>query len=798
MRVFMRIPLNWIKEYIDINWPVAQIAKVLTSIGIEVDSIEILPLAFDKVVVGRVLKTEKHPNAEKLCVASVTDGVDTYQVVCGASNCREGLKTALALIGATVGDFKIKQTKIRGVESFGMLCSGSELGISEEDEGIIEFEDYISEGTDVSELYGEKILDVGLTPNLGHCGSMLGIVRELSAVSHLPIKLPQIQLQETGDPIDTLAKVIVENKDNCPRYTCRVIQDVTIAPSPLWLQKKLIACGLRPINNVVDITNYVLLEMGHPLHAFDLDQLHDHTIIVRDAAQEEKIKTLDDKERTLFVGDILICDAKKPIAIAGVMGGSNSEVSNNTTNILLESAFFKPGTIRKTSKRLGLQTDASKKFERGTDPNGLLGALDRASALIVELAGGRIAKGIIDIKEKEFPERVIQCRVSRTNQFLGTLLSVSEVESIFQSLGFNTNWDGTDSFAVKVPTYRNDIHAEIDLIEEVARIYGYDNIGIHNPKYLSSNLPNTPIFEFERTVRSHLLSEGLQEFLNCDLIGPSIIEKVKEGLMPDEASVKVLNPVSVEQSVLRTSLMPGLLSLAKYNWDHQNQDINGFEVGRIHFRKGEHFKEQAMVGIILSGRNRPHHWDVKPREVDFYDLKGVVENLLIELRVPGYTFSSQMLGGFHGGRQTSVFVNGLELGSLGEVHPEILRRLDMPQRILYAELNLHDLMQIRQRDLKMQDIPIYPASERDWTISLQPKQPVKCVVDTLSSFSSPCLEQFSIIDLYCGDKGINDYKNVTFRFIYRDKEKTISQEKVDSEHARMMAYVSNKLKETDI
>lgn len=789
----MKLPLSWIKEFIDINWPLAQISKVLTSIGIEVDSIETLPLAFDKVVVGKVLKTEKHPNAEKLCIATVTNGTETFQVVCGAPNCREGIKTAFAQIGANVKDFKIKQAKIRGVDSYGMLCSGKELGISDEEDGILEFEDHITEGTDLNELYGEKILDVSLTPNLGHCNSVLGISRELSAVSNQPVKLPSVRLTENGEAIEKFATVDVKNKESCPRYTCRVIHGVKIAPSPTWLQNRLTACGLRPINNVVDITNYVLLEMGHPLHAFDLDQLSDRKIIVRDAVQEETITTLDNKQRALFGGDLLICDADKPVALAGVMGGINSEVSDSTVNLLIESAYFKAGAIRKTSKRLGLLTDASRRFERGTDPNILIEALDRATALIVEIAGGQVAKGVINIKEKEFLELIIPCRISRANQILGTHLGVSEVETIFQKLGFSTNWDGTDTFAVKVPTYRTDIHAEIDLIEELARIYGYDNIGLHHARFYSSALPHTPVFEFEREVRSHLVSEGLQEFLTCDLIGPTIIEKVKEGLMPDDASIKVLNPVSIEQSVLRTSLMPGLLNLAKYNWDHQNQDISGFEIGRIHFRKGEQFKEQSMVGIILTGKVRPHHWDYKPREVDFYDLKGIIENLLTELRIQNFTFQSQMLGGFHGGRQASVFVNGLELGSLGEVHPEILRRLDMPQRILYAELNLHDLMQIRQKELKMQPISVFPASERDWTLSLQPKEPVKMVFDAIQTFSSPYLEKFDLIDLYCGENGKNDFKNVTFRFVYRDKDKTIEQETVENEHARLIAFVSKNM-----
>lgn len=792
----MRIPLSWLKETIDIDLLPGQIAKVLTNAGLEVDSIEQISHGFDKVVVGKVVDVQKHPEADKLCVATVSDGQETYQVVCGAPNCRAGMKTALALVGATLTDpegksFKIKKTKLRGVESFGMLCSYDELGLPGGHDGIIELADHVKEGINVADLYADTVFEISLTPNLGHCSSVIGVVRELSAATGKPVIYPQIKVNETHQPIAQETSVEVLNSESCPRYVCRLIKGVTVGESPDWLKKRLEACGLRSVNNVVDVTNYVLLEMGHPLHAFDYNQLEGRGIVVRNARAGEKFVTLDSKERLLEEKDLLICDKKKPVALAGVMGGLNSEVSNATTDLLIESAYFLPSAIRKTSKRLGLMTDASKRFERGTDPNNLIRAVDRAAMLIQQVAGGEIYKGVIDVAAKEFPEKCINCRLSRINHILGTHLSVSEVESIFHRLGLHFTWDGQDNFVVKAPTYRNDLHEEIDLVEEVARIYGFDNIHKTAARYLSSQLPNAPIFDFERQVRTRLVGEGLQEFLTCDLIGPSILGIVQESDMSDDSIVKVINPTSVEQSILRTSLLPGLLQVVKYNWNHQNQNIAGFEIGRIHFKDGSQYKEQSVAGIVLSGDRWPNNWDAKARESDFYDLKGILENVLSELKVVNVTFKEEALGLFHPGRSASIYADSLKVGSLGEVHPAIVRRLDVPQRILFAEINLHDLYQKRDLQKKVQELSLYPASERDWTVTLKDALPIADVFQAIREASSPLLESVALLDVYRSDKLGKDVKNATFRFVYRDLKKTISQETVDAEHARVLSKATS-------
>lgn len=795
----MKLSLNWLQEYIQFEQSPSEIAKMLTSIGLEVENIEKLSVGFDNIVVGEVLNVAKHPDADKLTVAQVSDGSDTYQVVCGASNCRPGIKTAFARMGANLTDekgqtFTIKKTKLRGIESCGMLCAADEIGLADErQEGIIEFDEKMKVGESLSDLFSDTVLTIGLTPNLGHCNCVVGIARELSAFIDRPYVLPAINLSE-DQSLHThgLARVEIQDLKKCPRYTCRVIKDVKIGPSPEWLKIRLKASGIRPVNNVVDITNYVFLEIGQPLHAFDYDQIAGKKIIVRAAQEGENFITLDDKTRSLTSEDLLICDAEKGIAIAGVMGGKNSEVGSETKNILLESAYFNPQTIRKTSKRLGLQTDSSKRFERGADPNGLVWALDRAAMLIQQLADGKIAQMPLDIKKQAFPEKTLVCRMSRINELLGTHLAVSEAENIFKRLGFIYSWDGLDNFSVTVPTYRVDILEEIDLIEEVARMYGYDNISRSQPAYKSSNISHAPIFLFEKLLREKLLQEGLQEFLTCDLIGPSILDVIGNEANELEP-IKVMNPISIEQSILRTSLLPGLLQLIKYNIAHQNHDLYGFEIGRIHFKDEEQFKEQSVVGLVLTGKALPHTWDSKPRDYDFFDLKGIIENILTELRVFDVAFKPNQLEIFHTGRQAAIFVGSLEIGSIGELHPAIIRRIDIPQRIYFAELNLHDLMQVRQIDYDMKDIPIYPSSERDWTLTLKEEIPLQKVLDVIRKISSTLLKGVRLLDIYRSDKLGTGMKNITLRFVYRDDQKTTSQDAVDVEHARIMQETISKL-----
>lgn len=779
----MKFPLSWLKEFIDIELPPQQIGKILTLAGLEVDSIESGTQNFDRVVIGEVLEVSPHPNADKLQVATVSDGIDQFQVVCGAPNCRKGIKTAFASVGATVsGGMKIKKSKIRGVESSGMLCSGAELGISQESEGILEFADHLKVGQDVAILYSDPIFEISLTPNLNHASSILGVARELSAVTGLPLKMASCNVVESGE---SNIAIEVQAKEDCSIYAARVIGGLKPVQSPDWLKKRLQACGIRPSFPAVDVTNYVLLEMGQPLHAFDLEAIEGGQITVRRAVKGETIKTLDQKERSLTEEMLLIADSKQPAAIAGVMGGYLSEVKESTQKVLIESAYFRPESIRRTSKSLGLMTEASRRFERGVDPKGIVPALNRAAELLHEIFGAEVHP-LVKVEHKVFVEREIKCRLQRVNSLLGLHLSLSEVESHLQRLQFKTKGEGEDTLHVLVPTYRVDITSEVDLIEEIARMVGYENIPRKAPFYSSSELAHNPFFIFEKEVRQRLVALGLQEFLTCNLIGPTMLETVPDPKTSKKGMIHVVNPTSIEQSIMRTSLLQGLLHAVKFNWDHESRTVAAFEVGKIHFKTEEKYQEPLIAGIVLMGKNNPYHFSSKPPEVDFFDLKGLIENLLNGLNIRRYTFRHSTIETFHSGRQALIQVDGVDVGSLGEIHPSIQRKLDVPERIYFAELNLVDLLNAKRGDLKMKPLATYPASERDWTVTVPADLALQKLLGSIQHIPSKLLEEVSLVDIFESEKIGRDVKNVTFHFVYRDKDKTILQEQVDKEHQRII------------
>ncbi|MDR3624712.1 MAG: phenylalanine--tRNA ligase subunit beta [Chlamydiales bacterium] len=625
----------------------------------------------------------------------------------------------------------------------------------------------------------DVIFEISLTPNLIHTASILGVARELSALTKTPYHVSKTKLAENSSiSTNDFVSVSIDNQETCPRYACRLIQNVKVGPSPDWLKKKLEACSIRPINNVVDITNYVLLEYGHPLHAFDYDKISGQQIHVKTAINGTEITTLDGTTRTLSNTMLCIYDNKEPIALAGIMGCKNSEVSDSTQNILLESAFFQASCIRKTSKQLFLSTEASRHFERGADPGQVLDSLDKAAMLIHEIAGGSVAQNPIDIKKQNFLPKTVTCRLSRINALLGSSFNLGEVETILKRLECILTYESQDLFHVKVPTYRGDIHSEIDIVEEVARIYGYNNLPKPSVKYQNSTLPHTPIFLFENKIREKLLSHGLQEFLTCDLISPKDIALIQA----DALSVAVLNPTSMQQSVLRTSLLPGLLHVVKHNIDHQVHDIFGFEIGRTHFKEEESFKEVSSAGIILSGHVAPFHFDASPQNVDFFDLKGIVENLLESLYFAKPTFKPSQISSFHPKRQASLWIENSCVGILGEAHPSLLRTFDIASKVLFAEINLHELLLSKRHDPFMRPLPQFPASERDWTVTLHENIPIQHVINLIEKYSCTILEKFELIGLYQSEKLGAHIKNATFRFSYRNPKKTLSFEEVEKGH----------------
>jgi phenylalanyl-tRNA synthetase beta chain len=792
----MKLPLSWLKEYLDLPFTPEKIAETLTLAGIEVDEIQSIGGSFSGVVIGKVVSTAPHPNADRLKVAQVFDGVETVQVVCGASNCREGLFTAFAKLGATLQEpdgksWKIKKSKIRDVESFGMLCAKEELGLEKSSEGILELPADSTPGTDLSSLYKDTIFTLSLTPNLGHCMSVYGVARELSAFFKIPLKsLPSFSTEKSSTPF---IQAEIENSIDCPRYSCTLIEDLKVGPSPDWLAKKLELCGLKSINNVVDVSNYVLLLTGQPLHFFDYDLVEGKKITVSTCKEEEKLLTLDGLERTLPKNALVIRDAAKILAVAGIMGGSSSAVSDKTTKVLIESAIFRPGSIRKTSKTLGLKTDASMHFERGVDADGILRALNLAADLLTQVAEGKREPGILDVYPSPIPTKKTFCRRDRVNALLGITLSLGEISSLLERLEIKILSETPDSLEVEIPSYRNDLAEEIDLVEEVARLYGFNHIPKGATFHRSSSLLDAPIFTIENEARALLLNEGLQEFLTCDLISPFFADLTEEKNDKKTGRLTVLQSKSNDYSILRSSLLPGLLQLVKHNVAHQNRNISGFEVGRIHFSQKEEPKELTSIGIILSGASSPHHHDPKPRKVDFFDLKGIVENLLQGFNIQNISFETSHLHNFQPGRQARIQSNDICLGVIGEIHPNTMTRLDLQERIYFAELDLQELYALRPKGQKAKPLIKIPSSERDWTMTLTAETAVGDVLSCIESVASPFLESAFLLDLFEGEKVGLGRKNVTWRFIYRDKLKTIDYETVEKEHKNLVESVAKKL-----
>lgn len=787
----MRVPLSWLKDFIDISdLDPNQLAETLTVAGLEVDAIEQITPPFTGVFVAKVLQTSDHPEAEKLKIARVTDGVNEYQVVCGAPNCRAGLVTAFAKVGAKFLDqekpFKIKKSKIRGVESQGMLCSVKELCLGQDHEGIIELDSDYAEK--IGEPFGQELFDqvfvISLTPNLAHCMSVKGVARELSALLSRPMNTYfQEPVDESVEHTTNSISISIEDQQACPLYTARLIQNVQVGPSPSWLKEKIERAGMRSINNVVDITNYCLLELGQPLHAFDYQRIETKKVTVRKAKNQENFTTLDGQNHQLTTKDLLICDGERPIALAGVMGGENSEVSEQTTDVLLESAYFSPKGISHTSRRLGLLTEAAARYSRGADPRSVLFALEKAALLLSKIAGGSVAKGVVQQGSAQIEDKKITIRLSATNQLLGLALVQGELESAIQRFDYPVQWLDEDTLQVAVPPFRHDLTQEVDLIEEVARIWGYDHLPTKMGKYESSSIPDSPLFSFQQQLRRRMVALGLHETLTSDLVGPDLIGSVEQ----QEGVIKVKNPTSVDQSVLRPSLLPGLLEVAAFNHRHGENDVSIFEIGSVYLQEGQESQEEPVVAFLGMGRRNPRHIE-EEKKWDFFDVKGIVETLLSSLRVKNVSYEKSFLSSLHPGQQAKIVVGEIQCGIVGQLHPRVLHSFGITEKVFFFTLSIRDLVTCSSPPSRMKPLALYPSSQRDWTLSVDADLPVGKVVEAMSAKPLNILESKELISIYHPKEG---GKRLTFRLTYRDKKKTLSQEVVDQQHARLVERVEN-------
>jgi len=810
----MRFTLNWLKEYLEFNIPPQELAERLTMAGLEVESLKYMGEGLDDIIVAQILGIRPHPNASRLVLCDVTDGTQRYNIVCGAKNMKTGDKVALAPSGTKLppsvkfpDGIVIQSTRIRGEVSEGMLCAENELGIGDEGDGIMILPDSAKVGSRLIDALGlnDVVFEIGVTPNRPDCLSVIGIAREVAAILGKEVKYPDYRVLEEGENIENLASVEVHDPDGCPRYSCRVITDVKIAPSPDWLKSRLEASGIRSINNVVDVTNFVLLELGQPLHAFDYDLIEGRKIVVRPAREGEVIQTLDGVERPLTKEDLVICDFNRPVAIAGVMGGGNTEVSEGTRNILLESAYFNPVRVRRTSKRTGLRSESSYRFERGVDPNGVVKALDRASELIRELAVGKVAKGKIDVYPNSIKPKEVNLSLRRVSSILGTGIEPGIIRQIVEGLGLETLNVKDGEMTLRIPTFRVDLTREIDLIEELARHYGYNRIPTTLPliPMMTDGLKKEKIFE-ERA-KEILISSGFFEVINYSFEDPELL-----GLFDGTQPLNILNPLTKEGSVMRTNVVSGIIRNVILNLNRQVQDIRLFEIGKAYIPREYGLpKEVRKIAAVATGRRQPELWDKE--EFDFFDLKGVLERIIEAFSVSDRvrfvdSTSSQeeeasRIKFLHPGKSARIFIEDKEAGYLGELHPELCEKLEISKRVYLFEMDLEKLAaSLNYTRKRFTPLPKFPSVRRDIALIVDEDVPVGKVLDELRRVESNLIEEVSVFDVFKGGSVEKGKKSVAVSMVLRAADKTLTDEEVDEVQAkglnRLQSVIGAELRKT--
>ena len=792
----MNVTLNWLKAYIDFEFSPSELADRLTMLGVEVESVKHLGTELEGVIVGSVTSIRPHPNADKLVLCQVDTGeTEELQIVCGAPNAREGMLAPVATIGATLPvGLTIKRAKLRGETSQGMLCSEKELGLSGDAAGLMELSTDIPLGTPLSEALGldDVVFELEITPNRPDCLSLIGVAREIRAETGNLLKLPTVDLQESGINIRDLTSVTIGAPDLCPRYAARVIQGVKVTESPAWLQQRLESVGIGVINNIVDATNFVLMEYGQPLHAFDYHKLTENRIVVRRATDDEQITTLDEVERELTPDMLVIADAEKPVALAGIMGGYNSEITETTCDVLLESAYFNPSSIRATAKALGISTEASYRFERGADPGAVLAALDRAAQLIAELADGTICDGIVDVYPGQQPLTEIQLRPERVNFVLGTTIEAAEMVQILDRLGFDVDATGK-VYQVVVPTFRSDVTREIDLIEEIARVYGYDNIPTTLPKGDIPVPAPTPKTEARRRIKHFLLAAGMMEAVNYSFCDPNCFDKIRLNADdPLRNTLQLRNPLSPEMSVLRTTLTPGLLENAQHNRNHQIDTIALFEIGGVFVHDGEE-KEPERVTGVLAGQIGEGVYSDPYRHPDFFDIKGLVEGMLEVCGVVDWTLQKTDASTFHPGRNAEVLLGDRQIGVFGEVHPKVLENYDLPYKAYLFEFDLEGLADAATFAKRFEPISIYPKVARDLAIVVDKETLSDMPTELIYTTGGDAVDSVRLFDVYEGEQVPEGKKSLAYTITYHSATETLTDKAVNTLHDEVVKRLNREL-----
>jgi phenylalanyl-tRNA synthetase beta chain len=794
----MRISLSWLAAYVPLP-PPDEVARRLTAVGLEVEAVERVGASLDGVVAARIVSAERHPEADKLSICQVDGGAGPVQVVCGATNWKVGDVVPLATPGTRMpAGHRIDHAKLRGVDSHGMLCSAKELGISEEASGLMQLPGDAVPGTPVARVLGieDVVLEVNVTPNRPDALSHLGIAREVAAATGAAVTYPESGLAQKAPPASAALRVSIEAPDRCHRYAARVIEGVRIGPSPSWLAQRLEACGVRSISSVVDATNFVLLERGQPLHAFDLDKVAGAEIVVREARPGEKMITLDGVERTLSPDDLVVADRDRACALAGVMGGGDSEISAGTTRVLLESAWFEPTSVRRTARRHGLHTEASHRFERGVDPEGVLAALDRCAALIAELSGGSVRRGAVDA----YPHRRSPVDVilpwARPGEVLGMPISRKEARTSLLALGFELRATGPRSGKFRVPSWRLDVSREEDLIEEIIRLRGYDAIPQTLPP-IASDTPAPPRdAQVTELARQALEGAGFTEAVNFSFVAPADLAP----LSPDggRTGIALQNPISADLAVMRSSILPSLLKGLAYNRRQRVEDVRLYELASIYEPRAggsggaegdAPAHEELRLAGVAGGRRHPVGWSTGGEPLDFHDLKGALEALLEALGIDGVRW-------VHGGApwlhpRSAATIEWRDergafraLGVAGEVHPRVAAAFDLPRGVFAFDLSFEEMVRAAVLVRGHTEVPRFPAVLRDLAVVVLDEVDARTVLEVVRG--ERLVEEVSLFDVYRGAPIPDGKKNLAMAIRYRAADRTLTDAEADAAHGRIV------------
>jgi len=802
----MQVSYNWLKEYVEIDVPAQDLAEIITRAGVEVDHVIPTNKGVRDVVCALVVDKNPVPDTHLNLCHVTTDGDNRIQVVCGAPNVEAGQKVCFALVGATLPEgVTIKKAKLRGIESNGMICSAKELGYdpdqipAEQKDGILILPDDTVLGTPVTEVLGmdDYILELDLTPNRSDCLSVLNVAKEVGALLGKPVHLPKPEYTADNDNVNTMVTAEIAAPELCHRYAGKMIRGVKIQPSPFWMQHRLQCAGMRPINNIVDVTNYVMMEYGQPLHAFDYHELAGHRINVRKAAADEKIVTLDGQTRQLNDQMLLICDGARAVAVAGVMGGENTEVTDHTTDVFIEAAYFNPVSVRRTSTKLGLRSEASIRFEKGINMDTVLTAAERAAQLMQLTGGGVVVGGAIDNYPTKHVPVTITLPLAKVNALLGTEISDEQIKEILERLNFHIQKDEGTSITVEVPGYRPDCSIPEDLVEEVARLYGYDKIPQTLPYGASSRGSLTAAQKIRDQLVQSLAGLGLHEVINYSFINKNNDEKLRYPVGDIRRnSIPILNPLSEEQGHMRTSIVPGLLNDIRFNHNRRNEDVAIFELGKIFLLEGALTPERLAnekwtLGIALKGKTN-HTWMQSGVAYDFYYLKGVIEEALADLKITKIDFVPCKDNSiYHPGRAAYLYLNGQQAGVFGEVHPAIADQYGLNDRVYVAELDVDTVIAVGTGKIQLKPLPKFPASTRDMAVVVSEQVAAADLEKAIWNAGATLLDDVKIFDVYQGGQIAAGSKSIAFALTFQ-ADRTLTVEEVNVEYDKIFGALEQK------